>query len=144
MKTWFTVSIRYTKQNDEGFLQRVTESYLFDAASYTEAESRATEEFVEKIKGEVQIMKIAKAKLADVFNYHHSDVWYKVKVLFSTCDADTERPRKTTVDVLVNAEAIKDAIKRTEDAFENTLSSFQIVGAQLSPVVGIYPFENEE
>lgn len=144
MKTWFTVSIRYTKQNDEGFLQRVTESYLFDAASYTEAESRATEEIVEKIKGEVQILKIAKAKLVDVIEYKDSDVWYKVKVLFSAYDADTERIRKTTSDVLVNAEVIKDAIKRTEAAFEYSISSFQIVGAQLSPVVGIYPFENEE
>jgi hypothetical protein len=144
MKTWFTVSIRYTKQNDEGFLQRVTESYLFDAASYTEAESRASEEFVEKIKGEVQIVKITKAKLVDVIEYQDSDVWYKVKVLFSAYDADTERIRKTTSDVLVNAEGIKDAIKRTEAAFEDSISSFQIVGAQLSPVVGIYPFENEE
>ena len=37
MHTWFTCKIRYEKTLDSGMMKKVTEAYLMDALSYTEA-----------------------------------------------------------------------------------------------------------
>ena len=40
MHTWFECKIRYEKMMENGMIQKVTESYLVDALSFTEAEAR--------------------------------------------------------------------------------------------------------
>ena len=44
MHTWFTCKIRYEKTLENGMNKKVTEAYLMDALSYTEAEARIIEE----------------------------------------------------------------------------------------------------
>ena len=44
MHTWFECKIRYEKTMENGMIQKVTESYLVDALSFTEAEARIIEE----------------------------------------------------------------------------------------------------
>lgn len=46
MSNWFTVKVKYTKQLDNGKLKRVTEPYLVDAATFTDAEKRIQYEIV--------------------------------------------------------------------------------------------------
>ena len=44
MANWFECKIRYHKLLETGMQKPVTESYLVDALSFTEAEARITEE----------------------------------------------------------------------------------------------------
>ena len=44
MHTWFECRIRYEKMMDNGMQKKVTEPYLVDALSFTEAEARIIEE----------------------------------------------------------------------------------------------------
>lgn len=44
MHTWFECKIRYEKTMDNGMNKKVTEPYLVDALSFTEAEARIIEE----------------------------------------------------------------------------------------------------
>ena len=44
MHTWFECKIRYEKMMENGMIQKVTEPYLVDALSFTEAEARIIEE----------------------------------------------------------------------------------------------------
>ena len=53
MKTWYACKIKYQKQTDEGLLKAVTEAYLVDAMSFTEAEARITEVMAPEISGEM-------------------------------------------------------------------------------------------
>ena len=43
MHTWFECKIRYEKVMENGMSKKVTEPYLVDALSFTEAESRIIE-----------------------------------------------------------------------------------------------------
>ena len=49
---WFEAKVKYIKVNEDGRERKVTESYLLDAMSYTEAESRIMKEMESVIKGE--------------------------------------------------------------------------------------------
>jgi hypothetical protein len=142
MRTWFTVKMKYTKQMDDGNLKRVTEAFLFDAGSFTEAESRAIEEVAMSIKGEVLVTGISKTELADVIHYGDCESWYKVKVSFVSYDADSEKEKRQASNVLVNAPDIIEAVKRTNESFKDSISSFEVLAAATSPIVEIYAYDD--
>lgn len=144
MRTWFTVKIKYTKQTEEGALKRVTEAYLFDAASFTEAEARSIEEVAMSIKGDVLVTNIAKTDFADVIHFGDCDTWYKVKVSFVSYDENSEKEKRQASNVLVNAPDLIEAIKRTHDNFKDSISSFEILAAAISPIVEIYAYDDSE
>ena len=58
MKQRFLVKVKYTKQLDNGAFKRVSESYLFDAESYTDCEAQVYEHLASLIRGEFIIMKM--------------------------------------------------------------------------------------
>ena len=51
MHTWFECKIRYEKVVENGMQKKVTEPYLVDALSFTEAEARIIEEMTPFISG---------------------------------------------------------------------------------------------
>ena len=55
MHNWFTCKIRYEKIAENGMTKKVTEPYLVDALSFTEAESRIIEEMTPFISGEFTV-----------------------------------------------------------------------------------------
>ena len=58
MHTWFECKIRYERVMENGMNKKVTEPYLVDALSFTEAEARIIEEMTPFISGEFTISDI--------------------------------------------------------------------------------------
>ena len=52
---WFETKIKYEKTMEDGQQKKVTESYVVDALSFTEAERRITEEMSSYISGEFEL-----------------------------------------------------------------------------------------
>ena len=50
MHTWFECKIRYEKVMENGMNKKVTEPYLVDALSFTEAEARIIEEMTPNLQ----------------------------------------------------------------------------------------------
>ena len=48
---WFTTKVRYEKTRENGSLKTITEPYLVDALSFTEAEARITNEMMPYTSG---------------------------------------------------------------------------------------------
>lgn len=66
MHNWFTCKIRYEKTMENGMNKKVTEPYLVDALSFTEAESRIIEEMTPFISGEFKVSGVALANYNEV------------------------------------------------------------------------------
>ena len=62
MHNWFECKIRYEKIAENGMNKKVTEPYLVDALSFTEAESRIIEEITPFISGEFTVSDIKRAQ----------------------------------------------------------------------------------
>ena len=60
---WFEAKVKYVKVTDEGKEKKVTETYLFDAVSYTEAESRTLESLREMVQGDFYIAGLKKSNI---------------------------------------------------------------------------------
>lgn len=143
MNSWFTVKVKYTKQLDDGALKRVTEPYLLAALSFTDAEARIYEELGTSIRGEFMVTGITRTELHDIFAYDDSDAWYKCKVVYENFDADTEKSKKVSQNFLVSANSVKQAYERIEESLKGMLVDFKIPSIVLSPIVEIFPFNEE-
>ena len=56
--TWFECKIAYEKVMEDGLQKKVTENYVVDALSFTEAEKRIMEEMSSYISGEFTVKDI--------------------------------------------------------------------------------------
>lgn len=136
MSTWYTVKVKFTKEFQDGTLKRVTEPYLVNAGSFTEAEARIYEEVGEFIRGEFIVTSIARTDFTDIFHYDDSDRWYKCKVTYTTED-DNGKEKKVSNNFLCSAPTAKDAYERMEDSLKGLMSVFEIPAINLTSIVEI-------
>jgi len=144
MKIWFTCKVKYGKELEEGGMKQVTETYLVDAVSYTDAESRIYAAMEEYIHGEFQIAAITKTNIGEVINYEDCDFWFKCKVSYATVDADNEKEVKVNTYFLVSAEDVKQAFERVEDNLSSMLVPFEIPSITKTTIVDVFPYEKDE
>ena len=64
---WFICKIRYEKTMEDGLQKKVTETYVVDAVSFTEAEARSIEEMSAYISGEFEVVEIDRAVFKEIF-----------------------------------------------------------------------------
>ena len=85
---WFICKIRYEKTQEDGLQKKVTESYVVDAVSFGEAESRIIEEMQAYISGEFEVIDISRAAFKEIFfsDEETADRWYNAKLEFITID----------------------------------------------------------
>ncbi|WP_435371247.1 DUF4494 domain-containing protein, partial [Paramuribaculum intestinale] len=86
MANWFECKVRYDKMMENGVVKKVTEPYLVDALSFTEAESRIIEEQTPFISGDFSVSAVKRTKISEIFWDDSADKWYLVKAAFITLD----------------------------------------------------------
>ena len=67
MKTFFECKIRYEKVAENGMNKKVSEQYLVDALSFTEAEARIISEMTPFISGEFTVSDIKRSNYSELF-----------------------------------------------------------------------------
>ena len=83
MNNWFECKVSYDKAGEDGLLTRVSEVYLVDAMSFTEAEERIIREIEPMITGEFIVDSIKKTKIGELIDsdIEADDRWWKCKVM---------------------------------------------------------------
>lgn len=140
MNNWFTVKVKYTKQLEDGRLKRVTEPYLVDSVSFTDAEARMYEEIGQSVTGEFLITGITKTEYADIFYYDDSDDWYKCKLTYVSVDGDEGKEKKVTNNFLVTASSVKEAYERIKESLSDMTVTFEVPSIMLTPIVEVLPY----
>ena len=143
MHNWFTCKIRFEKTLENGMNKKVTELYLVDALSFTEAESRIIEEMTPFISGEFEVAGVAKANFNELFpsEEESADRWFKCKLWFITLDEKTGVEKRTASNVLVQAADLRDAIKKLEEGMKGTMADYVIASVQETAIMDVYPYE---
>lgn len=120
MHTWFECKIRYEKTMENGMNKKVTEPYLVDALSFTEAEARIIEEMTPFISGEFTVSDIKRANYSELFPSEEeaADRWFKCKLVFITLDEKSGAEKKTSTQVLVQAADLRDAVKKLDEGMK--------------------------
>lgn len=140
MHNWFECKISYDKTMENGVLKRVTEAYLVDALSVTEAEARIIEEMTPFISGEFKVSGVKQAKVAELFFNADGDSWYKAKVNFITLDEKSGTEKKTAVTMVVQATTIDEALAGVKKGMEGTMADYVISHIGLSNIWDVFPY----
>jgi hypothetical protein len=144
MKTWYQCKIKHSKEAEDGFLKQVTEAFVVDAVSYTDAEARINEIAARDIPGEFAVTQITKMNIAEVINNEEAELWFKCKVVYSTIDGDSEKEVKINTYLLISALHLKQAFETIEEHFKGMVVPFEIPSITLTKIVDVYPYENDE
>lgn len=142
MKQWFLCKVKYQKEDENGRLRSVTEPYLVDAVSFTEAETRIYEEMGERVRGEFLITGISKSKIIDVFNYEDVDVWFKCKVVYYIAE-ESGKEKKIVNQMIITAHNVKEAYDRIYQSLNNMLVSFQVPEIVESPIIEVFNYSGD-
>ena len=77
MNTWFECKVKYEKMGNDGKEKMVSEPYLIDAVSFTEAESRIHKELEPYISGDFFVSSIKIANFSELIPCEEGDRWFK-------------------------------------------------------------------
>ena len=138
MANWFECKVRYDKMMENGAVKKVTEPYLVDALSFTEAESRIIEEQTPFISGDFSVSAVKRTKIAEIFRDETADKWYLVKVAFITIDEKTAAEKKSVSQILVAGSDFKNAFENFMEGMKSTLADFEIVSITETPLMDVY------
>ncbi len=142
MNEWFECKVRYEKTLENGLVKKVTEPYLVDALSFTEAERRFLEEIQPFMSGEFTVTDIKRAKVAELFECaeESADRWFKAKVAFITLDEKSGTEKRTTQVMLVQASDLRDAVRRLDKGMEGTMADYEIASIAETPIMDVFHY----
>lgn len=141
MALWFECKVRFDKMMDNGAVKRVTEAYLVDALSFTEAEARIIKQQTPCISGDFTIPAIKKTNIAEIFPDDTADKWWLVKYNTITIDEKTAKERRSPVHVMVQADTQQGATDRFNDGMKGTMADFEIEKIAETKIIDVYPLQ---
>ena len=144
MYNWFECKIRYDKMLETGMQKTVTEPYLVDALSFTEAEARIIEEIKPFLSGEFSISDIKRVKYAESFFNETGDRYYKARLYFITLDEKSGSEKKTAVNMLVQASVLKEAVEIVEGEMKKTMIDYAIASVTETAIMDVFPYGEEK
>lgn len=141
--TWYECKVKYRKLDEASGTQKVkTEPFLVDAISYTEAESRITQEMAAYLADseEIKITNIKVANYAEIHPFENTDRWFKSRVSLIAYDEESGKERKSNLYLLIQANDVKEAYDNTVTAMKDTIGDYSIPAIAESPVMDIFPY----
>lgn len=141
--TWYECKVKYRKFDETSGTQKVkTEPFLVDAISYTEAESRITQEMAAYLSDseEIKITNIKVANYAEIHPFENSDRWFKSRVSLIAFDEESGKERKTNMYLLVQANDVKEAFENTVSTMKDTMGEYTIPAVSESPIMDVFPY----
>jgi hypothetical protein len=131
---------------EDGMQKKVTESYVVDALSFSEAEERIIEEMSSYISGEFAVTDIKKAAYKEIFfsDTDTADRWYKAKLQFITIDEKTAKEKKSSVNYLVNAGSFNGAVKSIDEVMGGTMIDYVIFSVTETTIMDVYEYKKDK
>lgn len=145
---WFECKVQYEKFMENGMQKKVTELYIVEALSFTEAESRIIEDMSVYINGEYEVKDIKKAKYKEIWfsDDTNADRFYQAKLQFITIDEKTGKEKHSNFVCLVQASTLNGAIKGIDEVMSGTMIDYTSVEAKETKILDVieYVVKNKE
>lgn len=143
---WFETKVRFDKVQEDGTQKKVTEQYVVEAMSFTEAEAKIIAETKDYVSGDFSVKNITPASYHEIFfsDNGKDDKWYKAKLQFITIDEKTEKEKHQTVYYLVQGDSTGSAQKNIADVMNGTMIDYTIVSIVETNILDVFEHEAGE
>lgn len=126
MNNYFETKVSYNKVLETGTEKKVTETYIVDAMTCTEAEARCIEEVTPIVEGELSVKAVKTEKISEIFADSEGNKWYRCKVMFITLDEKSGIEKKSPSTMLVQAANFENAVNNLNDGMKGTMADWYI------------------
>ncbi len=143
---WFETKIRYDKTMEDGLQKAVTEAYVVDALSFTEAEETIIEEMSAYISGEFSVKNINKASFKEVFfsDNPRDDKWYKVKIQLIIIDEKSGKEKYSAVNYLTQSNTLQNAVKNIEEVMNSGMQDWKIASITETNLIDVFEHDGSK
>lgn len=140
LSKFYEVKVQYNKMQDDAKEKKVTEQYVVEALSFTEAEARIIEEMTPYISGEFDVVseKIAPYNEILLSDRTDDDKWFISKVSLITIDEKTAKEKKTSQRLLVQADTSQTALEYTKKLLDKSMMDYTIDAVQDTPIFEVF------
>ena len=140
---YYEVKIQYQKMLEDGKEKKVSEQYVVESLSFTEAESRIIEEMTPYVSGDFDVVSERIAPYNEILlsDSYSDDKWFVSKVALITIDEKTEKEKKQTFRYLVQAATSELALDYTKEMFSHGMSDYRIDAVQDTPTLDVFLYE---
>lgn len=138
--TWFTTKVKYQKTQEDGTEKVVSETYVVDALSFTEAESSIIDEMSVYVSGEFHVSGITKSSFGEIFfsDVDDDDKWYRAKLQFITIDDKSDKEKRSNVNYLVQAKSLARALRYIDEVMGKSMLDYDIVGINETKIYDVF------
>ncbi len=145
MQTWFESKVKYMKTSESGSETMVTENFLLDAVSYTDAETRIIRQMQQIVRGgEFSVVDIKKSRIAEVFPFENGEWWFKATINLVTVDEEAGKEKKLRTYYLIMADDIKEALARLDESLGYLVIPYVTSALAVSTIVDVFPYDPSE
>ena len=143
MANWFECKVRYGKTLETGIQKMVTETFLVDALSITEAEGRIIEEIRPFVTGEFTVAAIKRANYSEIYFDETGDRWFRCRVAFVTVDEKTGAEKLTPTNILVQASEHSQATENLNECMKGTMADWRITAVNETKLLDVFRYESK-
>lgn len=140
MQTWFECKVKYVKIDDDGRERKVSEVYLVDAVSFTDAETRIIQQMETMVRGEFMVDNIKKSNIVEIYPHENGEWWYKARIGIVTIDEKAGKEKKINNYFLVAADDLKQALQRLEEGLAYVLVPYQTTSLAICNIMDVFPY----
>ena len=159
----YECGVRFDKMMENGMVKKVTELYLVDALTFTEAEARIISEITPFISGEFDVVTIKRTNYSEiVFDEYNlnsetdanvqkltransrasevADKWFKAKINLILVDEKTGKEKKQAVHYIINAVSVKAAHDTLVSHMKGTMADYEIATLDETRIMDVYVY----
>ena len=146
MNNWFECKVTYDRTGEDGMIKKVTEPYMVDALSFTEAESRICKECQAYATGEFTVSAVKRCKIAEMF--FNEDLqeykWFRCRVNYVSVDEEKGVEKRIAQTMMVQAVDFQDAVKALVKGMDSSVCDYEIASITETKIIDVYKYEAPE
>lgn len=136
--SYYQTTVRLDRMQENGEVKKVSEKYLCDALSCTEAISLTATEIADN-DGESEITEVKKTAIAETFGNLEAEKFFIAKVNIIIVNEVTGKVKKTAYQWFIGADDYDIAKAVVTDEIKKSMADMEILGITESPTVGFIP-----
>lgn len=141
MNSWFECKVTFDRTAEDGTVKKVTEPYLVDALSFTEAETRVVKECQPFATGEFTVASVRRCKIAEMVYNEEGDKWFRCKVNYLSVDEEKQVEKRIAQIYMVQANDLQHAIQVLVKSMEGMLGDYEIAAVTQTAILDVYKYE---
>ena len=142
---FFETKVNYTGVDEAtGKQVKLSDSYLIDALSFSEAEARTIKEVEPFMSGEFSVEAVKRSNVYEVYEADtENGIWFKAKAEFIVIDEEKGTEKRIGSNIMIKATDLAGALLNLTDGMKGTVSDYEVVSVTKTGIVGVIEWVEE-